>query len=121
MAEWLTAATIGTVWSQAPAEPLRSLLVNAAKEQVIEAGMILVDGVRTKAATALAADPPATLPDRLVIAQGMQARAIWESQKSNVGGDVDAIGLENFQVRVYSMAKPVRDLCDPLSPIMGIG
>lgn len=108
MATWHDTVSIRLIWSNAPAaDPLLQDLLDAAKAQVIAYAPALVD--------------PAVIPATYRVAHGLQTRAIWESQTANVAGDVDAIGLEGYQVRVYSLAKPVRELLRPPNgvPVLG--
>lgn len=108
MADWLTPAALRAQWASAPSnDALAQQLLDAAKEQVLEFAPVLAEG--------------ATIPVRYVLAQGMQARGIWESHRANVNPNEDVVGLEGFQVRMYSMAKPVRDLLRPPQPPIGIG
>lgn len=98
--EWLTVAQLRQRWSNCPAaDTLAEQLLAAARDQVIEYAPVLAEDQ--------------TLPARYIIAQGLQARAIWEASKANVSPDTDAVGMDGYQVRVYSLAKPVRDLLRP--------
>lgn len=99
-AGWLALTELRARWSNCPAaDPLAEQLLTAARDQVLEYAPVLADG-----------DP---IPARYIIAQGLQARAIWEASKANVSPDTDAVGMDGYQVRVYSLAKPVRDLLRP--------
>lgn len=111
---WHTADSLRAVWSNAPSSAdLIADLLEAAKFQILEFAPALPDTEESGAAEAI--------PANYRIAQGLQARAIWESQKADVSGDPDAIGLGEYPVRVYSMAKPVRDLLRPAhgAPVIG--
>lgn len=109
MAEWHNVSSVRTVWSSAPSvdEDLQDLL-DAAQRQILEYVDLDVD------------DPPDDIPATYRVAHGLQTRAVWESQNAAVGVDIDQIGGE-YPVRVYSMAKPVRDLLTPQHSIPGIG
>lgn len=99
---WLTVTQLRARWSNCPAaDQLAEQLLDAARDQVIEYAPVLAEG-----------DP---IPARYIIAQGLQARAIWEASKANVTPDSDSVGMDGYQVRVYSLAKPVRDLLRPPS------
>jgi hypothetical protein len=101
VAEWLTAGTIKTVWSSPPGNTETvSMLLDAARDQVLEFAPVLAEG--------------APIPARYVLAQGMQARAIWEAHRAAISPDADpSVGIDPYSVRIYSMAKPIKDLLRP--------
>lgn len=110
---WHTSTTLHKVWSNAPSdEDLIADLLEAAKFQILEFAPALPESDESGSEQ--------EVPANYRIAQGLQARAIWESQKADVASDVDGIGLE-YAVRVYSMAKPVRDLLRPAQGAPGVG
>lgn len=96
-------------WASPPAdETVVATLLAAAREQVIEFAPVLAEG--------------APIPERYTIAHAMQTRAIWESHRAAISPDADAaVGIDPYSVRMYSMAKPVRDLLRPPAGTFRIG
>lgn len=97
---WLDPETIQFYWADAPASPLLDDLLESARLALIklrkDVGAPIPDPD---------ADPPIPVPANLRIAQAMQARSSWESQRSNPTDDT--LGGEQ-NVRLYPMSAAIR-------------
>ena len=113
MAVWYTPDTVREQWSGAPkSATLLQNLLDTAKLQVLAFAPVFV-----------APEGEANYcPVNYRIAQGMQVRAIWDSQNANVGGNEDgASGLDGYQVRTYPMSQNIKTLLRPPQGVPGLG
>lgn len=104
---WVDTATDLDDWADRPDDPdTLAMYLLAAYEQCLAFLPYSTDletGVRT---TVL----PEIIPDRYVLAQVMQARALY---RSALAGSGDAIGADGMQVTVFPMDWTVKNLLRP--------
>lgn len=107
MAIWHTPTTLRAQWASAPADDaLVQELLDVAQHQVLEF------------APALAEDAEG-IPDNYRLAQMLEARALWESQRASAP-DQDMIGGE-YQVRTYPMSAAIKAILRPPTAFKVIG
>ena len=105
---WVNTETDLEDWADRPDEPALSRYLTAAHRQCLDFlpyTTATVDGVTTE--TTVVPDP---VPANFVLAQIMQARALYRSVLSGSG---DAIGADGMAVTVFPMDWTVKNLLRP--------
>lgn len=100
--DWLT---------QEDTDQLATLWPTALEEMgADELGPLLTSARAQCQAFAPALDPDANVPDEYLLAQVLQARALWRSMRANTS---DGIGADGLTVAVYPMDWTVKSLLRP--------
>lgn len=102
---WHTPESAREQWLEAPDEsddPILAELLEVAREAVV--------------AYAPELDDPLAVPTSYRLAQLMQARSVWNAQRTGT----EAVGPDGFAIRVYPLDKNIRQLLRPRQVIGGI-
>lgn len=118
MAEWYSVATPDEVqrlvgaWDDAPIEneELCALILETAKEQVLEYAPALGDG-ETVVVDGYVTTLPPTIPNRWVFAQLKQAENLWNAGRVSGGGEG---GAEQFTFTPRPLDKTIRAIIRPV-------
>lgn len=103
---WVNTETDLEDWADRPDDSTLTLYLNAAYEQCVD----FLPHVRNTETGLDEPVIPAILPERFVLAQVMQARALYRSVLS---GSDNAIGMDGMQVTVFPMDWTVKNLLRP--------
>lgn len=109
MADWFTIEASGSgeqtdrllaAWQDAPVNVVEvcAMLLDVAREQVLEFGPVLAEG-----------DP---IPDRFVLAQLRQAENLWNAGRVSGAGDM---GVDTYTFTPRPLDKTIRQIIRPVS------